>query len=198
MDVNLKGTNENGTPSSAGVSSIGYVSAKALTPEEHGLEAAKSFTTSFANTTAANSGDQSGIYLLTPAAASGVVNMTASFYASLGSSLAIYEAPTLAANTGTHAVAIYNRDRNSTTKSTVKDNATAHTVDKVTTMVVANFGGTWAVGTTIRTEPVTPAVKATVTPRFKLKASTAYVFALLTTQGAATDHKIYLDWFEKV
>ena len=131
--------------------------------------------------------------------------MLFSFSASTAANSHVLEAPTIAANIGTHAVVIYNRYRDSTTASVVKDNATSAAVNKITTLTEAQIDGdvTFAEGTVLRTEPLVigsgpkPAGGASRgAQEYILKANTAYIAMIQNTTAAANAHLIELDWYE--
>ena len=169
----------------------------------HEIHGGSSFTTQYTVTTAASAGDEMGIYMLTPATKE--IHMVVEFSSSLAAVYSICEGVTLAANTGTGGVAIYNRDRNSTKTSGLQDNATARATNKVTTLTEGQFGGdgTWACGTTLRTAPLEAGAgpkpaggSARGAQEYILKKSTAYVFVIATTPATAAVHHILLDWYE--
>ena len=83
----------------------------------HEIHAGASYTAYYSLTTAATDAHRTGIYIKTPTAKE--IHMIVSFSASTAATYMICESPTIAANTGTDGVAIYNRDRNSSNTSTV-------------------------------------------------------------------------------
>ena len=163
-----------------------------------------SFTGYYTITTAATDGHRSGIYIKTPASKP-LIKLIVSFSASTAASFSICEAPTIAANTGTHGVVIYNRYRDSIAQSHVFDNATIPAVNKFTTLTEAQIAGdgTWATGTVIRTEPLEVGAgpkpaggSSSDTQEYILKKNTAYVFLLTNTVALANTHHILIDWKE--
>ena len=174
-----------------------------ITYEHHEIHGGGSYSTSYAITTAATSGHQSGIYMLTPATKE--IHLVVEFSASVAANYSICEGITLAADTGTDGVAIYNRNRNSTKTSEIKDNATPQVANKVSTLSQAELAGdgSWACGTTIRTAPLEagsgpkPAGGASRgSQEYILKKSTAYAFIITNTVATANKHDILLDWYE--
>ena len=164
-----------------------------------------SYTTYYTLTTAASNGVRTGIYVKTPNTTKRI-HMSPSFSASTAATFSILEAPTIASNTGTHGVLIRNRDRNSANTATVIDNATSPASNRVTTLTEAQIAGdgTWALGTILRTAPLTvgagPFASSTGNDRgaveFILNANTKYVFLITNTAASANNHFIVLDWYE--
>ena len=174
--------------------------------DEHHIHEGDSFTAYYARTTDATDGHRSGLYIKTPSGTK-LFHLIASFACSTGADLSVLEAPTIAANVGTHANVIYNRFRDDATASIALDNATSAAVNKFTTLdeTEINGDGTWATGTVLRTEPLTvgsspkPAGGSSRgTQEYILKANTAYVFLLTNTAASANDHLIEIDWYEHV
>ena len=170
----------------------------------HEIHEGDSFTAYYTVTTAATAAHRSGLFIKTPVSPK-QVHLVASFASSAAANFSICEAPTIAANVGTAAVAIYNRYRDSTNTSGCYDNATTPAVNKYTTLTEAQIAGdgTWATGTVIRTEPLTlgtapkPAGGASRdTAEYILKANTKYVFLLTNTTVTANTHFILIDWYE--
>jgi len=169
----------------------------------HQIHEGKSFSAYYSVTTAATNGHRSGLYLKTPATPN--CHLVVEFSASAAANFSICEAPTIAANTGTHGVVIYNRRRSSANTSGVTDNATSPADNKVTTLTEAQIAGdgTWATGTVIRTAPLqvgTGPFPAGGSDRgsqeYILKPSTAYVFLITNTTASANTHHILIDWYE--
>jgi len=170
----------------------------------HMIHQGHSFTGYYTITTAATDGHRSGIYIKTPASKP-LIKLIISFSASTAAIFSICEAPTIAANTGTHGVVIYNRYRDSIAQSHVFDNATIPAVNKFTTLTEAQIAGdgTWATGTVIRTEPLEVGAgpkpaggSSSDTQEYILKKNTAYVFLLTNTVALANTHHILIDWKE--
>ena len=163
-----------------------------------------SFSAHYSLTTAATDGHRTGIYIKTANSAK-LIHLVVEFSASTAAHYTICEAPTIAANTGTHGVAIFNRYRDSAITSTVQDNATSPALNKITTLTEAEIAGdgTWATGTILRTAPLSagsgpkPAGGATRDAQeYILKANTAYVFLITNTVASANDHHILIDYYE--
>lgn len=179
---------------------------KALTTIEyphHEIHEGSSFSSYFSRVTASTNGHRSGIYIKTPTAKA--LHMVVSFSSSTAAAFSICEAPTIASNIGTHAVSIFNRNRDSINASGVKDNATAPAANKITTLTETQIAadGTFNTGTVIRTEPL----KVGSGPKpaggnsrgeqeYILKANTAYIFLLTNTSADANTHHILIDWYE--
>jgi hypothetical protein len=167
-----------------------------------------SFTAYYTATTAATISHRNGVYIKTPATAGGnLVHLLASFAASSAARLDICEAPTIAANVGTHTSAIMNRYRDSATASGCFNNATTPAAGYITTLNETQLAadGTWATGTIIRTESLVAGAAAKIAggagrdaQEYILKANTAYVFLLTNLTADATVHYILLDWYEQV
>ena len=171
----------------------------------HEIHGGSSFTAYYTRTTAATSGHRSGLYIQTPAAGGKLLHIVAQFSASTAANYSICEAPTIAANVGTHGGVIYNRYRDHAGTSGCFDNATVAAVNKFTTLTEAQIAadGTWAVGTLLRTAPLTvgsgpkPAGGAgRDSQEYILKAATQYVFLITNTSADANAHHILIDWYE--
>lgn len=178
----------------------------AIDQEHHQIHEGHSFSAMYTRTTAATSGHRSAIYFKTPAAVSGLVHAVFSFAVSAAATYSICEAPTIAANVGTHTSVPVNRYRDSTTVSTIKNNATTPAANKYTTLDETQIAadGTFATGTVIRTAPVGTGVGAQAaggvergTQEYILKADTAYIILLANTTATATVHHILVDWYEE-
>lgn len=164
------------------------------------------FSAYYTVTTAATNGHRSGIFIKT---ARGPVktHLIASFTASTAAISSICEAVTIAANTGTHGVSVYNRARDSSVVCGCFDNATTPARNKITTLTEAQIAadGTWATGTVIRQEPLETGVGPKpsgganrATAEYVLKPDTKYVFLITNTVATANTHFIYIDWHEHV
>ena len=173
----------------------------------HEIHGGSSFTAFYTVTTAATDAHRSGLYIKTPASASGLCHAIISFAASTAATFSICEAPTIAANVGTHAVLIRNRYRDSATASGCKDNATSPAANKYTTLTEAQIAadGTWALGAVIRSEPLTVGAgpkpaggSSRDSEEYILKANTAYVFLITNTAASANTHFILADWYEHI
>ena len=170
----------------------------------HEIHGGSSFTAHYALTTAATNGHRSGLYIKTPLTAP-LVHAIIQFSASTAAIYTLCEAPTIAANVGTHANVIFNRYRDSATLSGCFDNAAAPAVNKFTTLTEAQIAAdaTWATGTILRTAPLVmgAAPKAAggatrETQEYILKANTKYVFLITNTAADANAHHILVDWYE--
>lgn len=171
----------------------------------HEIHDGTAYTAYYTLTTAATDGHRTGLYLRTPSDGRRV-HVVASFSASTAARYSICESPTIAANIGTHAQPIYNRDRDSGRVSGCLDNAASPAVGKYTTLTEAQIAGdvTWATGTVIRSEPLRvgdapkPAGGAgRDAQEYILKADTGYVFLVTNTAGSANTHYILVDWYEQ-
>ncbi len=169
----------------------------------HEIHEGKSFSAHYAITTAATNGHRSGIYIKTPIAPQIHIVFAAS--ASTAADFSINEAPTIAANTGTHTGVIFNRFRDSDNVSTCKNNATTPVAGVMTTLTEAQIAGdgTWTVGTVLWTAPLSvgtgPKAAGGVSrgvQEYILKASTAYVLLVTNTAASANNHGLELDWYE--
>jgi len=170
----------------------------------HEIHEGDSFSCYYTRVTASTNGHRSGLYIKTPIAPAGC-HMVAQFSASTAATYSICEAPTIAANIGTHANVIYNRYRDSTNTSGCFSNATIPVVNNFTTLTEVQIAadGTWATGTVIRSAPLSagtgpkPAGGSTrESQEYILKANTAYVFLLTNTSADANTHHILVDWYE--
>ena len=177
-----------------------------ITDEHHQIHDQKMYAAQYTITTASTDGHRSGIYLKTPVAQLLGVHMTFVASAKTAANLSICEAPTIAANTGTHGVTVFNHFRSSTKTSICLDNATSRASNKVTTLSEAEIAGdgTWATGTILPgSGPLTagdgpkPAGGATRGQNeWILKPDTAYVLLLTNTTAAANDHLVEFNWYE--
>ena len=113
-----------------------------------------SFTAFFTRTTDADNGHRSGIYIKTPADVQ--IHIVAQFSGRTACIYSLCEAPTIAANTGTHDNVIYNRYRDSPNISGCLDNATVPAANRFTTLTEGEIAvdGTWNTGTLIRSAPL--------------------------------------------
>jgi hypothetical protein len=179
---------------------------KTIDLAHHEIHEGHAFLASYTVTTAATDAHRSGLYLKTPAAASGYCHAIISFACSTAATYRICEAPTIAANVGTHTPVPYNRFRNSTVASGITNNATSPAANKFTTLTEAQIAGdgTWATGTVLQSAPlrVGDSTKpaggvARDTEEWILKADTAYVFLITNTAAGANAHYIEVDWYEE-
>lgn len=142
-----------------------------------------------------NDGTTINIYLKTPNTTK-YCHMFMKWSASGAAYGRIYEAPTITANTGTNATAVYNRNRNSSTASTVVDNATTPAANKVG-LDVTKTGN----GTIIFNEFSGAAKQQKGESRndneYMLDANTAYLFEV-ESDAAGLTLAITLDWYEHI
>lgn len=175
--------------------------------EHHQIHEGYSFTAYYTVTTAATSGHRSGLYIKTPPTTENTnrAHVVVSFSASTAADFSICEAPTIAANVGTHTGVIQNRHRDSTNVSGCFNNETSTVRGYYTTLTEAQIAadGTWATGTILRTEPLAagdgpkPAGGSSRgAQEYILKADTKYVFLLTNTTASANTHHILVDWYE--
>jgi len=171
--------------------------------EHHEIHAERSFSAYYTRTTAATNAHRSGLYIKTDATIE--IHMVIHFAVSTAAYFTVCENPTIAANTGTHGVAIYNRDRNSDETSVCLDNATSAALNKYTTLNETQISGdgTWATGTILRTEPLEVGKGSKAVggeyrgvQEYILKKSTDYVFLLTNSAASANVHHIHCDWYE--
>jgi hypothetical protein len=170
----------------------------------HEIHEGTSFTASYHVTTASTNAHRSGLYIKTPNNGK-YCHAVVQFSCSTAATYSICEAPTIAANIGSHANVIYNRYRDNTTLSGCLDNATSAAANKYTTLTEAQIAGdgTWATGTVIRTAPMIAGTgpkpaggSSRDTQEYILKANTKYVFLITNTTADANSHSILLDWYE--
>ncbi len=171
--------------------------------EHYEIHGGSSFTAYYTRTTDATDVHRSAIYLLTPVCCPDL-HLVIHFSASFAAFFTICEGATIDINTGTNGVTILNRNRNSIKTSKARDNATAHTVNAITTftevqIAAANF----VCGTTIRTEPIIagggpkPAGgEYRGVQEYILKRNTPYIFLLTNVGANANVHHIHIDWYE--
>lgn len=178
----------------------------ALTDGEHEIHSGRSFSAQFTITTAATIGHRSGIFLKTPTTPQ--IHMLFVGSASTAANLEICEAPTIAKNTGSHGVAVFNHRRDSAKESTVFDNATSPAINKVTTLSEAQItgDGSWSKGTVL---PGSGPMSIGAGPRpaggvsrdiaeYILKANTKYVILATNTASSANDHLVKFNWYEHI
>jgi hypothetical protein len=170
----------------------------------HEIHGGFGFTAQYNITTAATAGHRSGLLIKTPETMP-LVHVVVTFAVSVAARYSICEAPTIAANTGTHAVPIYNRYRDHANASGCFDNANAPAANKYTTLSEAQIAAdaTWSVGTIIRANPLIsgsgpkPAGGSSRdTQEYILKANTKYVFLITNLTADANVHDITIDWYE--
>ena len=167
----------------------------------HEIHGGSSYTVGFSNT---ESGDdeRSGIYFVTPVTPK-ECHPTFTFSASAAAEFFICEAPTLAADEGTHTVAVHNRNRNSTNTTTMRDNDNPAVVGYVTTLVEEDFDVTFAQGTVLRyailqsgAGPFTAGGVSRGSQEYVLKYNTKYIAYIQNIGANSNIHNIQLDWYE--
>lgn len=175
--------------------------------EHHQLHEGYAFFAYYTITTAATDGHRSGLLIKTPPTTENTnrVHVVVAFSASTAANFSICEAPTIAANVGTHTGEIINRYRGSSKVSGCFNNATTPERGYFTTLTQAQLAAdlTWALGTVLRTEPLRvgdspkPAGGAgRGSTEYILKPDTQYVFLLTNTTASANTHFILADWYE--
>ena len=176
-----------------------------ISDEHHETHNGHAFSASYAITTAATDGHRSGLYIKTPTSDEATLHMIFIISSSTAANFSICEAPTIAVNTGSHGVAIYNRFRDHINTSKGQDNATSSGLNKVTTLSEAQISGdgSWALGTVLQNRPLEagsgpkPAGGTTRgTQEWLLKANTAYVLLLTNTAALANAHYMEFEWYE--
>ena len=175
--------------------------------DHHEIHEGYSFHACHSNTTASTDAHRTGILLTTPAAGSGYryVHMFTRVAASHAATFGVYEAPTVAANVGTHTRTPYNRNRPAANTSLVLNNATTPAAGYVTTLTEAQIAadGTYAAGTALCLFPV-PAGdgpksvggESRSIAEWILKPATKYLFLVANVGANANTHHVMLDWYE--
>ena len=171
--------------------------------EHHEIHGGKSFSVEYTRTTDATDAHRSAIYLLAPDSDL-EIHMVAQFSASFAAFYSLCRGVTIDLNEGTNGVAIENRNHNSLNASAARDNATAHTANKVTTfteveIAAANFNA----GTIFRTAPLVAGGGPKAAggsdrgmQEYILRRNTPYVFLLTNVGANANVHHILIDWYE--
>lgn len=171
--------------------------------EHQHIHEGTSFSAEYALTTANANNVRTAILIKT---GSKEVHLIASFSCTTAANAGIYEAPTVAANVGTHTNDVINRNRMSAIQSTILSNATAPLSNKFTTLTEAQIAadGTFALGTKLRLEPLKTssgvnALGGTLrgTTEWILDSDTQYLFIVQNTVASINDHIILLDWYEE-
>jgi hypothetical protein len=128
-----------------------------------------------------------------------------SFAASAAAKYEICEAPTIAADVGTHTGDILNRFRDASRVSGCFNNATSPAAGKFTTLDETQIAGdgTFNTGTVIRTSPLQVGVgprtaggESRGAQEYILKAGTPYVFLITNVGANANVHHVLIDWYE--
>lgn len=168
--------------------------------EHHEIHAGSSFTCHF-NNDVTNIGEMTGIAFNTPNTTKWIhVEVTA--VATGPAYFALYEVADLDVDEGTD-LAIYNRDRNSLSASTVTTIETTPEAGKATSYTEAQLAGaTLSTATEIMRKYIGTAGKAGIggetrgTGEFILKQATQYCFVISSLTADNATHNITLDWYE--
>lgn len=168
----------------------------------HEIHAGSAFTCHFSQTAPTAVGEMTIIAFNTPATAP-YVHMFAEFSSTAASTAAIYEVADLDVDEGTD-LAIYNRDRNSATVSTVSTIETVPEEGKATSYTVAQAAGaTLSTATPLYLKYLGSAAAGADTGgehrdahEFVLKHSTQYAFVITNTTADDNTHNIVLNWYE--
>jgi len=171
--------------------------------EHHEIHGGSAFHVGYSETTANSDDDVTAVMFKTPNT-SKWIHLTFTVTCSDPAEAIILEGPTLAdAGDGTDKV-VLNRNRNSSTTSTVQSLEDTPTVGSVTTMNETEWT---AVGVSAGTEleheylaggsgPQAVGGVSRSTQEWVLKQDTIYVFYLQNTGANANAHSISLDWYE--
>jgi hypothetical protein len=162
------------------------------------------YSASYVVTTAATDAHRSGLLFKTPATGA-KLHCVFGVAASAAATFSVCEAPTIAANVGTHTGAPVNRNREELDSSLVYNNATTPAVGQFTTLTEAQIAadGTWDPGTILRTAPV-PAGdgphavggSSRGTQEYVLDADTVYCLLITNVGANANTHYLFADWYE--
>ncbi len=196
---------EQGTPDVNVVSpqGTGVAALNTITYALDRIHAGFSFAAFYTRETAATNGHRSALYLKTPAGTTYAYAL-ASYASSHPADFYMCEDAVIDANVGVHTQAIINRNRNSAQTSVCLNNATTPAAGYVTTLdETAIAGGNFSTGSVIRLEPL----EAGSGPRavggasrdtqlYILKADTVYVFLLENDGANASQHWLWVDWYE--
>jgi hypothetical protein len=171
--------------------------------DHHEIHSGSSFHVGYSVTTASSDDDVTAIMLKTPNTTKWC-HITATFTCSDPAEAILLEGPTLADAGDGSDKAVLNRNRNSTTTSTVASLEDTPTVGSVTTMnetewtAVGVSGGTELEHVYLQGGSGPQAVGGVSrgTQEWVLKQDTIYVFYLQNTGANANAHSISLDWYE--
>ena len=168
----------------------------------HEIHGGSAFTCHFSQTAPTNVGEMTIIAFWTPNTTKWI-HMLLEGSSTAASTITIYEDSDLDVDEGTD-LAIYNRDRNSGTASTVLSVETVPEAGKATSYTVAQ-----AAGATLSTaKPIyqkylgaaaagaDTAGEARDTHEFILKQNTQYAFVIANTTADNNTHNIVLNWYE--
>lgn len=168
--------------------------------DHHEIHDGSSFTCHFSNDVT-NIGEQTGIAFNTPNTTKWI-HIEVSAFASGASYFSIYEVADLDVDEGTD-LAIYNRDRNSLTASTVSTIETTPEAGKATSYTEAQLSGaTLSTATEIMKKYIGTSGKSAIggetrgVAEFILKQGTQYAFVLTSLVADDVIHNITLDWYE--
>ena len=161
-----------------------------------------SFTCHYSQTAPTNIGDMTMVAFNTPNTTK-YIHMLAEWSSTAASTAAIYEVADLDVDEGTD-LAIYNRDRNSATASTVSTIETVPEAGKATSYTVAQAAGaTLSTATPIYLKYLGAAAAGADTGgeqrdsnEFILKRNTQYAFVITNTTADDNTHNIVLNWYE--
>lgn len=169
--------------------------------EHHEIHGGSSFTCHFNNDTT-NTGEMTMIAFNTPDTTKWI-HMVVEASSTAGAYLAIYEAADLDVDEGTD-LAIYNRDRNSATASTVTTIETVPEAGKATSYTEAQAAGATLstatelmrhyMGAAATGADISGGVRATA--EFILKQNTQYAFVIVATSDDTNTHNLILSWYE--
>jgi len=170
--------------------------------EHHEIHSGASFTVDYSETTANSDDDRTIIGLTTPDTARWV-HVIITITAVEAAEFLIYEAPTFTAGEGTDQ-AIYNRNRNSATTSTVLNQDATPEVAKVTTYDETEAVGLdYSGGTLVEyvllsagSGPRQVGGTSRGSQEWVLKQDTSYLFILQNVGASVNTHVINLSWYE--
>ncbi len=165
---------------------------------DHKINGGESFHALYSVAGANNDDDVTGILFKTPATKR--IHLVVTFTAADNAEGIINEAPTLADRGDGSDLAVFNRERDSSTASTLEsleDTPTAGSVTKASEAEWTQIGV--SSGTELDHIFLPGGQGPYVTKRFVLKASTTYAAYLQNTGGGLTQvHTLSLDWYEHV
>ena len=169
----------------------------------HEIHSGSSFHAEYSVTTASSDDDVTGILFKTPNTTK-YAHMVITVSCSDPAEAIFNEGPTLADSGDGADLAVYNRNRNSSTTSTLQSLEDTPTVGSLTSMNEAEFT---AIGISAGTElehvylaggngPFAVGGVSRGTQEWVLKANTIYAIYLQNTGASANTHHISLDWYE--
>jgi hypothetical protein len=168
----------------------------------HEIHAGSSFTCHYSQTAPTNVGEMTMIAFNTPDSTT-YLHMFAEASSTAASTFSIYEVADLDVDEGTQ-LTIYNRDRNSSTLSTVTIIETTPVANKATSYsVVQAAGATLSTAIPIYVKYLGAAAAGADTSgetrdshEFILKRNTQYAFVIANTTDDTNTHNIILNWYE--